>query len=177
MALPPLERRIDEGGYHYRWVDVAFDARRTHRNPDRGRTRQRRHPRRSGGIAAAGAEWWPLAMARELDDAILMLRANELAIGTLLLKTSGAIEGVLACDAAMAAHRDHWLVRETIGLLRRTLQRLDVTSRSLFAIIDEGSCFAGTPVRTGARRRPHLHAGATRAAGRPRRAQFRGLEW
>jgi benzoyl-CoA-dihydrodiol lyase len=83
-------------------------------------------------------------MARELDDAILMLRTNELEIGTLLLKTRGAVAGVLAADAEMAANPRHWFVRETMGFLRRSLARLDVSSRSLFAIIDQGSCFAGT---------------------------------
>jgi benzoyl-CoA-dihydrodiol lyase len=83
-------------------------------------------------------------VARELDDALLMLRANHHECGTLVLKTSGDPDAVLACDATMATHRDHWFVRETIGLLRRTLQRLDVSSRSLFAVIDEGSCFAGS---------------------------------
>jgi benzoyl-CoA-dihydrodiol lyase len=73
----------------------------------------------------------------------LLLRANEPAVGTLVLKTRGEIDMVLAGDAALAAHRDHWFVRETIGLLRRTLQRLDVSSRSLFAVIDDGSCCAG----------------------------------
>jgi len=95
-------------------------------------------------ILKAGTQWWPLAMARELDDAILMLRSNYRDTGTVVLKTRGDIAAVLACDEAIAAHRDHWFVRETIGLLRRTLQRLDVSSRSLFAIIDEGSCFAGS---------------------------------
>jgi benzoyl-CoA-dihydrodiol lyase len=83
-------------------------------------------------------------MARELDDAILMLRTNNLATGTLVLKTLGDPARVLACDAAMLAHRDNWFVRETIGMLRRTLARLDVSSRSIFAVIDQGSCFAGT---------------------------------
>ena len=73
-----------------------------------------------------------------------MLRANHHEIGTWVLKTSGEPDTVLACDATMAAHRDNWFVRETIGLLRRTLQRLEVSSRSLFAVIDEGSCFAGS---------------------------------
>jgi benzoyl-CoA-dihydrodiol lyase len=81
---------------------------------------------------------------RELDDALLLLRSNEPAIGTLVLKTAGDSDAVLAGDRAMTAHRDHWLVRETIGLWRRTLQRLDLSSRSLFAVIDEGSCFAGS---------------------------------
>ena len=95
-------------------------------------------------IEAAGETWWPLAMARELDDAILSMRTNELDIGVWLLKTEGDAAAVLAADALTAAHGDHWLVAETIGLLRRTFARLDVSSRSLFALIDSGSCFAGT---------------------------------
>ena len=95
-------------------------------------------------IEAAGVNWWPLAVARQLDDAILSMRTNELDIGVWLLKTKGDAAAVLAADAAMLQHRDHWLVRETIGLLRRTLARLDVSSRSLFALIEPGSCFAGT---------------------------------
>ena len=95
-------------------------------------------------IVKAGASWWPLAMARELDDALLMLRANHREIGTLVLKTRGALDAVLNADQTMIANQGHWFVRETIGFLRRTLQRLDVSSRSLFAVIDEGSCFAGS---------------------------------
>jgi len=79
-----------------------------------------------------------------LDDALLMLRANNREVGTLVLKTRGDPAAVLASDRTMVANRDHWFVRETIGLLRRTLQRLDVSSRSIFAVIDEGSCFAGS---------------------------------
>src|SRR3990170_4451984 len=82
-------------------------------------------------------------MARELDDAILCMRTNELDIGTWLLKTQGDAATVLACDAALIAHQGHWLVREVTGVLRRTLGRLDVSSRSLFALIEPGSCFAG----------------------------------
>ena len=95
-------------------------------------------------MRAAGARWWPLAMARQLDDAILMLRTNDLDIGLWILKTRGDIGAVLAADAALKAHESDWLVAETIGLLRRTLARLDVSSRTLFAIVDKGSCFAGT---------------------------------
>src|SRR5262249_2524022 len=101
-------------------------------------------PSALAGIIASGSQWWPLAMARELDDALLMLRANHPIVGTCVLKTSGEPAAVLAGDAPMAAHPDHWFVRETIGLVRRTLQRLDVSSRSLFAVIDEGSCFTGS---------------------------------
>ena len=96
------------------------------------------------GIEAAGAAWYPLALARDLEDAILNMRTNELDIGTWLIKTQGDAANVLAMDASLLAHKDHWLVRETTGLLRRTLSRLDVSSRSLFALIEEGSCFVGT---------------------------------
>ena len=144
IALPPLDRRIDERGYRYLWVEVEIAT------DDRVATLTITGPRREAapaelaGIVGAGAQWWPLAMARELDDALLMLRSNHREIGTLLLKTKGEESAALACDVAMVAHRDHWFVRETIGLLRRTLQRLDISSRSLFAVIDEGSCFAGS---------------------------------
>jgi benzoyl-CoA-dihydrodiol lyase len=143
VPLPPLDRRIDEKGYHYRWVDVAFDRPRrvatiAVTGPAAG------GPRKLEEILAAGASWWPLAVARELDDAILMLRTNELEIGTLLLKTHGSIEAVLQSDALMLTNQQNWFVRETIAFLSRTFSRFDVSSRSLFAIIDQGSCFAGT---------------------------------
>ena len=96
------------------------------------------------GIEAQGANWYPLALARELEDAILQMRTNELDIGTWLIKTQGDAAAVLALDATLLAHQNHWLVRETIGYLRRTFSRLDVSSRSLFALIEAGSCFAGT---------------------------------
>ena len=83
-------------------------------------------------------------MARELEDAILQMRTNETEIGTWLIKTAGDAAAVLALDATLLAHQNHWLVRETIGLLRRTFSRLDLSSRSLFALIEPGSCFAGT---------------------------------
>jgi benzoyl-CoA-dihydrodiol lyase len=142
IKLSPLQRTIDENGYHYQHVDVAFDkaartATLTVRAPEG------KQPGTLQEIHEAGDQWWPLAMARELDDAILMLRTNELELGLLLLKTTGSIEAVLASDAAMLEHRHDWLVRETIGMLRRTLARLDVSSRSLYAIIEPGSCFAG----------------------------------
>jgi benzoyl-CoA-dihydrodiol lyase len=143
IALPPLEREIDERGYHYRWVDVAFDrAQRVATLTVAGPGED--GPRSLEEILAAGARWWPLAMARELDDAILMLRTNESELGTVLLKTRGSMAAMLASDRLMVSERDHWLVRETIGYLRRTLARLDVSSRSFFAVIDRESCFAGT---------------------------------
>jgi len=101
-------------------------------------------PQDLAGIQAAGAAWYPLQMARELEDAILSMRTNEPTIGTWLIKTQGDASAVLALDAVLLQHQTHWLVRETIGLLRRTFSRLDVSSRSLFALIEPGSCFAGT---------------------------------
>jgi benzoyl-CoA-dihydrodiol lyase len=144
VALKPIERLIDDGGYHYRWVQVDFAR------ADRVATVTVTGPRAAdvpgdlAGIVGAGPRWWPLATARELDDALLLLRANEPEIGSLVLKTRGDAQALLASDAAMMAHPSHWFVRETIGLMRRTFQRLDVSSRSLFAVIDEGSCFAGS---------------------------------
>ena len=142
IKLSPLDRRIDDDGYHYKYVDVTFDraartATLTVHAP------QGDQPGTVEAIHAAGDQWWPLAMARELDDAILMLRTNELELGLLLLKTAGSPQAVLMSDEVMLEHRNDWLVRETIGLLRRTLARLDVSSRSLYAVIEPGSCFAG----------------------------------
>jgi benzoyl-CoA-dihydrodiol lyase len=101
-------------------------------------------PKDTPSIEAQGEHWYPLAMARELEDAILCMRTNELDIGTWLIKTEGQASRVHELDASLQALSSHWLVRETMGLLRRTFSRLDVSSRSLFALVDEGSCFVGT---------------------------------
>jgi benzoyl-CoA-dihydrodiol lyase len=95
-------------------------------------------------IEAQGDRFWPLRAFRELDDALLRLRVNEPLIGTVLLKTRGDQDAMLAMDALLIAHQQHWLVRETIHFVKRTLKRLDLTSRSFFALIEPGSCFAGT---------------------------------
>ncbi|MGE6495648.1 2,3-epoxybenzoyl-CoA dihydrolase [Cupriavidus metallidurans] len=143
VRLTPLTRTVTPEGYRYETVrvDIDHESRRatiTVSTPDAGQ------PRDLAGILAAGAQWWPLKMARELDDAILTLRTNHLDIGMWILKTTGDAAQVLAADALMDAHASHWFVRETIGMLRRTLARLDVSSRSLFALVEPGSCFAGT---------------------------------
>ena len=143
VALTPLERRIDDAGYHYAHVDVRIDRKARHATlvvsaPAPG------EPAEPDAMLASGARWWPLAMARELDDAILLLRTNEPEIGTWLLKTAGESARVLEVDAALERHAGHWFVRETIGMLRRTLARLEVTSRTLYALVEPGSCFAGT---------------------------------
>jgi benzoyl-CoA-dihydrodiol lyase len=143
VELVPLTRSIDDHGYHYSHVDVLVDpkARTATVTVHAPRADQ---PRDLDGILALGAAWWPLQMARELDDAILMLRANDLEIGTWILKTRGDRQRVLAVDEALVAHSGNWFVRETHGMLRRTLARLDVSSRTLFAVIEPGSCFVGT---------------------------------
>jgi len=143
VALTPLARTIEADALRYSHVTVEIDrARRTATFTVKGPSGAQ--PTAIDAIVAAGAAWYPLVVARELEDAILSMRTNELDIGTWLVKTAGDATAVLATDATLVAHKDHWFVRETIGLLRRTLSRLDVTSRSLFALIEPGSCFAGT---------------------------------
>jgi len=143
VPLSPLKRTIDAGRIHYDNVDVVIDRVARTATLTVYAPRQR-PPSDLQAVEALGERWWPLAMARELDDAILMLRTNELEIGTWLLKTRGDADHVLAVDEFLAANEGRWLVRAVTGLLRRTLARLDVTSRTLFAIVDPGSCFAGT---------------------------------
>lgn len=143
IALTPIERTLDDEGLRYETVDVRFDRARRHATLT-AKAPSGAQPADIAGIEAAGAAWWPLRFARELDDAILHLRTNEPELGTWVLKTQGDPQAVLQADASLATHRDHWLVRETIGLLRRTYARLDVSSRSLFALIDRDACFAGS---------------------------------
>ena len=143
VELTPLERTLEADALRYSQVTVEIDrARRvatwTVKAPSGAQ------PTDVAGIEAAGSAWYPLVLARELEDAILSMRTNELEIGTWLMKTAGDAAAVQAMDATLLAHQNHWFVRETIGLLRRTLSRLDVSSRSLFALIEAGSCFAGT---------------------------------
>ena len=143
IELPPLAATIDDAGYHYATVDAQVDR------AGRIATITVNAPAApveatAEAIVAAGARWWPLQLARELDDLILNLRTNELEIGTWVIRTRGDAQLVLQADAVLEQLKDHWLVRETTGALRRTLARLDVTSRSLIALVDQGSCFAGT---------------------------------
>jgi len=143
VLLTPLQRTLEPDALRYSHVVVEIDrSRRTANITVKGPTGAQ--PSDIGGIEAAAAAWYPLAMARELEDAILQMRTNETEIGIWLIRTEGDSAAVLALDAILMAHQSHWLVRETIGLLRRTLSRLDTSSRSLFALIEPGSCFAGT---------------------------------
>ena len=143
VALTPIQRSIEADRLVYPNVVVDIDrSKRVATFTVKAPTGAQ--PNDIAGIEAAGAAWYALAMARELEDAILSMRTNELDIGTWLIKTEGDAAAVLALDGVLMAHQDHWFVRETIGLLRRTFSRLDVSSRSLFALVDEGTCFAGT---------------------------------
>ncbi len=143
VPLAPLARVIETDALRYPHVGVEMDRAR------RVATFTVHAPREAqpgdiAGIETAGAAWYPLALARELDDAILSMRTNEPELGTWLLKTQGDAAALRAVDAALHAHRGHWFVRETIGALRRCLGRLDVSARSLFALVEPGSCFVGT---------------------------------
>jgi benzoyl-CoA-dihydrodiol lyase len=143
VELTPLARRLDADALLYEHVSVVIErARRTATWTVKAPTGAQ--PTNVAGIEAAGAGWYPLQMARELEDAILHMRTNELEIGTWLIRTEGDAAAMLAMDATLLAHQGHWLVRESTGLLRRTFSRLDVSSRSLFALIEAGSCFAGS---------------------------------
>jgi len=143
VALTPLGRSID--GDRIRYRHVACDI-------DRGRglaeitvnAPTEPPPADASGIQAAGDAFWPLALARELDDLILHLRTNEETIGVWVLRTKGRSDLVEAYDRTLAAHRDDWLVREIRLFLKRTLKRIEVSSRSVFALIEPGSCFTGT---------------------------------
>ncbi len=143
VALTPLARTIDADALRYAHVTVDIDrARRTATFTVKAPAGAQ--PADVAGIEAAGSDWYPLQLARQLEDAILEMRTNELDIGLWLMKTEGDAAAVLAMDATLEAHQGHWLVRETLGLLRRTFSRLDLSSRSLFALIEPGSCFAGS---------------------------------
>ena len=143
MTLTPLKRTVDDNGLNYEYVDVQLNraartATITVRAPESA------DEQTVEKALEAGPNWWPLQMARELDDAILSLRTNELEIGLWVMKTAGNAGAVLAMDKFLLSHQDNWFIREVLGMMRRTLARLEVTSRSIFAIVEPGSCFAGT---------------------------------
>ena len=142
VALTPLNRTFAEDGVTYPHVRVAFDrAARKATITISGPTSM---PADVAGIHAEGAAFWPLAVARELDDSILHLRLNEPELGLLVLRSEGDPSQVLAADALLQELRDDWLVREIRHYLKRVFKRVDLTSRSLIALIEPGSCFAGS---------------------------------
>ena len=143
IALTPLQRKFTDKGIDYSTLSVACDrAGRTATITIRGP--ETPPPADAAAMQAQGADFWPLRLARELDDAILDIRSNELELAVIVFKSSGDIEQVLGYDALLDASKDHWLAREIRSYWKRVLKRIDVTSRSLVAVIEPGSCFAGT---------------------------------
>ena len=143
IELTPLEREITDTTITYPHLRVELDrdlgtATIVVAGPSDG------PPADPAAAVALGAAFWPLAMTRALDDAILHLRTNERQIGTWLLKTEGDADLVTAHDAFLLDHPDHWATREITLYLKRTLRRIDETSRSIFALVEPGSCFAGS---------------------------------
>jgi len=143
VALPPLERNVTADGRSYKHLTVAFArgerrATLTLRGPDTPA------PATADEMAAQGAAFWPLALARELDDAILDIRLNEPDIAALVFKSEGDGAAVLAYDDLLEVNREHWLAREITLKWKRVLKRIDLTSRTLVALVEPGSCFAGT---------------------------------
>ncbi len=143
IALGPLSPTITADGYAYSSVSVEFErakrvATLTVRAPEQPVEQT------PEAIVAAGDQFWPLRMFRELDDAILRLRVNEREIGTIVLKASGDAARVLEADQVLLDHTDHWLVREITHFIKRTLKRVDLSARSFFAVIEPGNAFAGS---------------------------------
>jgi benzoyl-CoA-dihydrodiol lyase len=151
ISLTPLSRTITDTAITYSAVSLDIDrdkrvATLTVTGPEAPSTGsgQAAQPDAPEAIVALGDQFWPLRAFRELDDALLRLRINEPLIGTIVVKTRGDRDAMLAMDELLLAHQDHWLVREIIHFMKRTLKRMDLTSRSFFALIEPGSCFAGT---------------------------------
>ena len=167
IELTPLARDIADDAISYDHLTIAIDrkgrtATLTVKAPD--------GPAPAGieAIHAAGAEFWPLAVARQLDDAILHLRANEPELGTWILRSEGDGDLVAGADAQLAEHGGDWLVREIVLFLKRVFKRLDVTSRSLIALIEPGSCFTGTLLELAlAADRSYMLDGALEGDNRP----------
>lgn len=143
ISLGPLQRSFEANTVHYSSLDIGIDREQgvatIHlRAPDT------LPPATTKDLPATGDQFWPLRMARELDDALLHLRFNETRIGVLIFKCSGNAQSILAYDDFCAANASHWLVREVLLNWTRVLKRVDLTSRSLVALLEPGSCFAGT---------------------------------
>jgi benzoyl-CoA-dihydrodiol lyase len=142
ITLSALAPTVTDGAIIYSAVSLVFNRdKRTAELTIQAPTGPQ--PSSPAAILAAGDQFWPLRAFRELDDALLRLRMNEPEIGTVVIRTDGDLEAVLAVDRTLAEHRSDWLVREIILLMTRTLKRLDLTARSFFASIDPGSAFGG----------------------------------
>ncbi|CAN5187766.1 2,3-epoxybenzoyl-CoA dihydrolase [soil metagenome] len=143
IALPPVERTLDGDTLRYPGLAVEIDRERRAAH-FRVNGPASTPPADAAAIHAQGAAFWPLALARSFDDAMMHLRLNETEIGTWVLHSQGDAALVEAYDALLAKHPDNWLVREIVLYWKRTLKRLDVSSRSLIALVEPGSCFTGT---------------------------------
>ncbi len=142
ISLSRLERTVDTSGIHYRHVDVTIDpALATATLTVRGPAHEL--PNDVSTVRESGSDFWALAMLRELDDALLYLRFNAPQIATLQLRSEGNLDQVLQHDAWLHEHANIWWVREVLLLAKRTLKRLDLTSRTLVALVEPGSCFGG----------------------------------
>jgi benzoyl-CoA-dihydrodiol lyase len=142
IKLNPLRVEATAEGREYKYVGVKLNREKRYADLT-VRAPEGEQPATVEEIEQLGDAYWPLQAYRELDDALLHLRMNELEIGLVCLRTEGSIEDVLAVDRALLANRDHWLVREIILHMARVLRRLDLTAKSFFALIERGSCFAG----------------------------------
>ncbi len=142
VELTPLDRAFSPGGIHYSSLHVSIDRSAGTAGIDLlGPDHQA--PSTGAGAAALGAQFWPLRLARELDDALVHLRSNELEVGTILIRTRGDLDQVAAYDRFLLEQAGDWFVREVTLLWKRTLKRLDLTSRTIIALVEPGSCFAG----------------------------------
>jgi benzoyl-CoA-dihydrodiol lyase len=142
VALPALTKTVDETGYHYTHVDLTWGSvARTAKLVVKGPSEA---PDLPADPATLGASWYPLQMARELDDALLQLRFNHPEVGLVLVETRGDVDTAVALDAQLAAKQDHWFVNEVVHYTKRVLKRYDLSAKSFFALIDQESCFAGT---------------------------------
>ncbi|MGH8639103.1 MAG: 2,3-epoxybenzoyl-CoA dihydrolase, partial [Burkholderiales bacterium] len=143
ITLGPLDPSVGESSMQYSFVSIDIDrdkrvATLTVVGP------QGTQPSTPDEIIRAGDRFWPLRAFRELDDGLMRLRMNEPLIGTVMVTTTGSAADVLAVDETLVKHQEHWLVREIVHFIKRTLKRMDLTSRTFFALIEPGSCFAGT---------------------------------
>ncbi|MFN7130474.1 MAG: 2,3-epoxybenzoyl-CoA dihydrolase [Myxococcales bacterium] len=143
IRLTPLEVKVEGDTRTWKYVTLTIDrARRAAEIVMRGPDAPQ--PEDAAGFEKAGADAWALRAFRELDAALLHLRFNELLVGTIVVKTAGDAQAVLAADRSVERNRGHWLVREILNYQRRVLKRLDLTARTLYAFIEPGSCFAGS---------------------------------
>ncbi|MBP19840.1 MAG: 2,3-epoxybenzoyl-CoA dihydrolase [Pseudomonadales bacterium] len=142
VALEALNPTIDEEGIHYQHVKLLWDE--TPRTARLELTVPDDITALPEDAATVGCSWFPLQAFREMDDALLRLRFQHPEIGLVLLKTKGAIANVVRLDNEIMARQGHWFVREVLLLMKRVLKRLDMSAKSFFALIDEGSCFAGS---------------------------------